>query len=155
MATAPRDYYQILGVPRTASADDIKKAFRRLARQYHPDLHAGAKKAEMEKKFKQLNEAQEVLPIPTSVRNTINMEQSGSTRKPSIKLVNRARQEGLAVLGGSNKIPAVRVLPGAITFPISLRVSLGTADARPANVMTLARPAKISRPMFSLPCAKF
>lgn len=52
MATAPRDYYQILGVPRTASADDIKKAFRRLARQYHPDLHAGGKKAEMEKKFK-------------------------------------------------------------------------------------------------------
>jgi DnaJ-class molecular chaperone len=64
MATAPRDYYQILGVPRTASADDIKKAFRRLARQYHPDLHAGAKKAEMEKKFKELNEAQEVLSDP-------------------------------------------------------------------------------------------
>ena len=64
MATAPRDYYQILGVPRTASADDIKKAFRRLARQYHPDLHAGSKKAEMERKFKELNEAQEVLSDP-------------------------------------------------------------------------------------------
>ena len=64
MATTPRDYYHILGVPRTASADDIKKAFRRLARQYHPDLHAGAKKAEMEKKFKELNEAQEVLTDP-------------------------------------------------------------------------------------------
>jgi DnaJ-class molecular chaperone len=64
MATTPRDYYQILGVPRNASADDIKKAFRRLARQYHPDLHAGAKKAEMEKKFKELNEAQEVLSDP-------------------------------------------------------------------------------------------
>ncbi|HSA87834.1 MAG TPA: DnaJ C-terminal domain-containing protein [Nitrospira sp.] len=64
MATTPRDYYQILGIPRTASPDDIKKAFRRLARQYHPDLHAGAKKAEMEKKFKELNEAQEVLTDP-------------------------------------------------------------------------------------------
>ena len=64
MATTPRDYYHILGVPRTASLDDIKKAFRRLARQYHPDLHAGAKKAEMEKKFKELNEAQEVLTDP-------------------------------------------------------------------------------------------
>jgi DnaJ-class molecular chaperone len=64
MATTPRDYYHILGVPRTASPDDIKKAFRRLARQYHPDLHAGAKKAEMEKKFKELNEAQEVLTDP-------------------------------------------------------------------------------------------
>ncbi|NOU08965.1 MAG: J domain-containing protein [Nitrospira sp.] len=64
MATPPRDFYQVLGLPRTASPDDIKKAYRRLARQYHPDLHAGAKKAEMEKKFKELNEAQEVLTDP-------------------------------------------------------------------------------------------
>lgn len=64
MATTSRDYYQVLGVPRSASADDIKKAFRRLARQYHPDLHGGGKKAEMEKKFKELNEAHEVLSDP-------------------------------------------------------------------------------------------
>ncbi len=64
MATTPRDYYQVLGIARTASADDIKKAYRRLARQVHPDLHSGAKKAEMEKKFKELNEAQEVLSDP-------------------------------------------------------------------------------------------
>jgi DnaJ-class molecular chaperone len=64
MATTARDYYQVLGIPRTASADDIKKAYRRLARQYHPDLHAGGKKAEMEKKFKELNEAHEVLSDP-------------------------------------------------------------------------------------------
>lgn len=64
MATTSRDYYQVLGVPRTASAEDIKKAYRRLARQYHPDLHAGGKKAEMEKKFKELNEAHEVLSDP-------------------------------------------------------------------------------------------
>jgi DnaJ-class molecular chaperone len=61
MATTPRDFYQVLGLPRTASADDIKKAYRRLARQYHPDLHSGSKKTEMEKKFKELNEANEVL----------------------------------------------------------------------------------------------
>jgi len=67
MATSERDYYQILGVPRTASADDIKKAYRRLARQFHPDMHGGAKKAEkteMEKKFKEMNEAHEVLSDP-------------------------------------------------------------------------------------------
>lgn len=64
MPTTERDYYAILGVPRTATADDIKKAYRRLARQYHPDLHTGAKKAEMEKKFKELNEANEVLGDP-------------------------------------------------------------------------------------------
>lgn len=64
MATTPRDYYQVLGISRIASADDIKKAYRRLARQVHPDLHSGAKKAEMEKKFKELNEAHEVLSDP-------------------------------------------------------------------------------------------
>lgn len=64
MATTSRDYYQVLGLPRSASADDIKKAYRRLARQYHPDLHTGGKKAEMEKKFKELNEAHEVLSDP-------------------------------------------------------------------------------------------
>ena len=64
MATSSRDFYQVLGIPRTASADDIKKAYRRLARQLHPDLHSGTKKAEMEKKFKELNEANEVLSDP-------------------------------------------------------------------------------------------
>lgn len=64
MASTARDYYQILGLSRTASPDDIKKAFRRLARQYHPDLHSGAAKSEMERKFKELNEAYEVLSDP-------------------------------------------------------------------------------------------
>ncbi len=64
MATSQRDYYDVLGVPRSASADDIKKAFRRRAREFHPDLHTGAKKTEMEKKFKELNEAHEILSDP-------------------------------------------------------------------------------------------
>jgi DnaJ-class molecular chaperone len=64
MATTERDYYQILGLSRGASADEIKKAYRRLARQYHPDLHSGARKSEMEKKFKEVNEAHEVLSDP-------------------------------------------------------------------------------------------
>ena len=65
MATTPRDFYQVLGLSKTASAEDIKKAYRRLARQYHPDLHSGSKKTEMEKKFKELNEANEVLSDPS------------------------------------------------------------------------------------------
>ena len=64
MATTQRDFYDILGVPRSASADEIKKAYRRLARQYHPDLHTGTKKSDMERKFKELNEAHEVLSDP-------------------------------------------------------------------------------------------
>lgn len=53
------DYYQILGVDRNSSAQDIRKAYRRLARQYHPDVNPGDTSAE--EKFKQINEAYEVL----------------------------------------------------------------------------------------------
>lgn len=57
-----KDYYEILGVPRTASAEEMTKAYRKLARQYHPDRHQGKANAkEFEEKFKELNEAYEVL----------------------------------------------------------------------------------------------
>lgn len=56
---AKRDYYETLGVPRTASQEDIKKAYRKLARKYHPDVNSGDPKAE--EKFKEVNEAYEVL----------------------------------------------------------------------------------------------
>src|SRR3972149_5872131 len=56
---AKRNYYEILRVGRNAADEEIKKAYRNLARKYHPDLHPGNK--EMEARFKEINEAYEVL----------------------------------------------------------------------------------------------
>ena len=57
-----KDYYETLGVERDVSQDDLKKAFRQLARKYHPDLNKGSK--ESEEKFKEINEAYQVLSDP-------------------------------------------------------------------------------------------
>ena len=62
MAIEFKDYYEILGVPRTATADEIKKSFRKLARIHHPDVAKDKKKGEI--KFKEINEAYEVLGDP-------------------------------------------------------------------------------------------
>src|ERR1700734_10164 len=60
MATTPtKDYYGVLGIKKTATSDEIRKAFRKLARKYHPDVNPGDKKAE--EKFKEISEANDVL----------------------------------------------------------------------------------------------
>src|SRR2546427_9784822 len=62
MATQTKDYYGLLGVKKSASADEIRKAFRKLARKYHPDVNPGDKSAE--EKFKIISEANDVLSDP-------------------------------------------------------------------------------------------
>src|SRR5438046_6773133 len=64
---AKRDYYEILGVPRTASADEIKKAHRKLVRKFHPDVNKNNKEAE--ERFKEVQEAYDVLSEPGKRRN--------------------------------------------------------------------------------------
>jgi len=56
-----RDYYEVLGVPRTATAEEIKRVYRQLARKHHPDLHPQAERAKAAERFKEINEAYEVL----------------------------------------------------------------------------------------------
>ena len=74
MATATKDYYEILGVKKDASQDDVKRTFRRLARKYHPDLNPGDKTSEQ--KFKEINEAYEVLSDP---KKRADYDQFGKT----------------------------------------------------------------------------
>jgi curved DNA-binding protein len=66
MAVEFKDYYKILGVPRSATDEEVKKAFRKLARKYHPDVAKDKKLAE--EKFKEINEAHEVLGDPDNRR---------------------------------------------------------------------------------------
>ena len=62
MAESKRDYYEVLGVPKTADEETLKKAYRALAKKYHPDANPGNKEAEA--KFKEASEAYSVLSDP-------------------------------------------------------------------------------------------
>src|SRR6266700_1058555 len=63
MATTPtKDYYSLLGIKKTATADEVRKAFRKLARKYHPDVNPGDHKAE--ERFKEISEANDILSDP-------------------------------------------------------------------------------------------
>ena len=66
-----RDYYEVLGVSKSASAGEIKKAYRKLAIKYHPDKNPGDKQAESN--FKEAAEAYEVLSNPQKNSNTISL----------------------------------------------------------------------------------
>lgn len=75
MATKFRDYYEILGVSRTASDDEIKQAYRRLARQHHPDLHPEKEKDQHTRRMQEINEAYAVL---SSKENRAKYDQLGA-----------------------------------------------------------------------------
>ncbi len=84
-----RNYYQILGVPRDASNEEIKKTFRKLARQYHPDVNPNNKLAE--EKFKDINEAYDVLSDETSRADYDNLLFGRGKRKPGARPQNNNR----------------------------------------------------------------
>jgi curved DNA-binding protein len=95
-ATNFRDYYALLGVPKNASADDVKKSYRRLARKYHPDLNPGDKVAEA--KFKEITEANEVL---SDVDKRSQYDRFGQYWKQSEQPKNNTRSTASASSGNN------------------------------------------------------
>lgn len=83
------DYYKILEIPKSATEDEIKKAYRKLARKYHPDLNPNNKEAE--KKFKEINEANEVLSDP---ENRKKYDSYGKDWKQADAYEQARRQQG-------------------------------------------------------------
>ena len=89
------DYYKTLGIAKTASADEIKKAYRKLARKLHPDLNPNDKEAH--KKFQQINEANEVLSDPDKRKK---YDQYGKDWKHADQFENAKQQRGGGSHGG-------------------------------------------------------
>lgn len=77
MANGQEDYYDVLGVSRSASASEIKKAYRKLAREHHPDVVAKEDKKQAEKRFKEINEAYQVLGDPEKKKMYDRMGHAG------------------------------------------------------------------------------
>src|SRR5436190_19382692 len=87
-----KDYYSVLGLSKTATDEEIKRAYRKLARKHHPDLNPGDKSAES--KFKEINEANEVLGDPEKRRK---YDELGA----NWRMYEQAQQQGQPYPGGS------------------------------------------------------
>ena len=126
-----KDYYDVLGVDKNASQDEIKKAFRKKARQYHPDVNRDNPK-EAEEKFKEANEAYEVLSDETK---RAQYDQYGH---------DAFTQGGGAGAGGFGGFWAVKaVLVGLAARPAALEIFLTCSSAVAVNKITVRKKVTI------------
>ena len=126
-----KDYYAILGVKKTASAEDIRKAFRKLARKYHPDVNPGDKSAE--EKFKTLSEANDVLSDPKKrkIYDQLGFYSDNIDAKTAEAYANSGAQPGGNPFSGAGPFPhASPVLHG---LPRPLVVQVQPQAPRPAQ----------------------
>src|ERR1700729_3054958 len=129
MATTPKkDYYEILGVKKSASAEEIRKAFRKLARKYHPDVNPGDKSAE--EKFKALSEANDVLSDP-KMRKIYDQVGFYSDNIDAATAEAFARGAGEGSREGVEDFPAARLLKAAVrASPLILADSISPTCSR-------------------------
>ena len=138
-----KDYYAVLGVPRTASQADIKKAFRKLARQHHPDAKPGDKDAEQ--RFKDVNEANEVLSDPDKRKRY-------DTLGANWDAYGRAGASGRSRPGARSRASAAPAAATSATSstrpatPASSATSSGCSSARTRPAVGAARPGPGPRP---------
>ena len=130
-----KDYYAVLGIPRTASPAEIKKAFRKLARQHHPDANTGDTAAE--RRFKEVNEANEVLSDPAKRRQYDELGANWDA-------ISRARSAGAASGGpfgapGSNVRYEFHTTADAGEFSDFFRVFFGEDAAKGGASPTTGR----------------
>ena len=105
MAQEKRDYYEVLGVSKTATDAEIKKAYRKLAMKYHPDYNPGDKDAE--EKFKEVNEANEVLSDPKKRQLYDQYGFAGVDPNYAAQNAARAASAALAAMGSIWAISSV------------------------------------------------
>jgi DnaJ-class molecular chaperone len=133
-----KDYFQVLGVDRSADADSVKRAFRKLARQYHPDVNPG--NASAEARFKEISEAYEVLSDPDKRRR---YEQFGTS--PVLRGGLQAR-EWMWI----SDVTEILMISSAIFSGVSA-VLQGAVASRAADSLGVVFPVEASRGATQLP----